>query len=85
MVRFWALGYRYAIVAAVASVILFGAAIATGLGLKSFAILGAGAFWAVMAKYDQRRARAAARHRELRHRRLERMREGTWSGPRRDD
>jgi hypothetical protein len=48
-------------------------------------ILGAGVFWVLMARYEAGRARAARRHRELRRRRLSRMREGTWTGPYRDD
>jgi hypothetical protein len=66
MRRFWAVAYGFDVIAAVASVPLFVVAVIGGLGLKSLAILGAGIFWAVMARYDRRRAHAADRHHELR-------------------
>jgi hypothetical protein len=81
----WSVAYAFDVLAVIACVPLFVVALVGGLGLASFAILGAGVFWAVMARYDRRRAGAAERHLALRQRRLERMRAGTWSGPRRED
>jgi hypothetical protein len=83
--RFWSMGRIYAMVAVVLCVGLFVAALLHGQGLKSFVVLGAAAFWVVRARNDGRRARAAQRHFELRRRRLQRMRDGTWTGPYRDD
>ena len=77
--------YRRLAVAVVVCVALFVAALLHGQGVKSFVVLGAAAFWMVTARYDAQRARAAQRHYELRRRRLQRMREGTWTGPYRDD
>jgi hypothetical protein len=75
----------YSVVAAAACVVLFAVALIGGLGLKSLAILGAAVFWALKAKHDSARTRGNLRHRELRRRRLQRMRDGTWTGPDRMD
>jgi hypothetical protein len=82
---FWTWSWTYAVVAAAVGFVLFVAALAGGLGLKSLIILAAAAFWAVMARFDRRRARAAHRHRQLRRRRLERTSDGSSTGPYRDD
>src|SRR4051812_34240268 len=82
---FWSFNRAYSVLAAVLCVVLFAAMLVAGQGLKSFLVLAAGAFWIVMARYDRERARAAHRHHALRRRRLERMRDGTWHGPHRDD
>ena len=81
----WSFNRVYASVGVVFCVVLFAAMIISGQGLKSFIVLAAAAFWAVMARYDAQRARASHRHHALRKRRLERMRDGTWHGPHRDD
>jgi hypothetical protein len=41
--------------------------------------------WIVKARLNGQRAPAARRHYELRRRRHQRMREGTWTGPYHDD
>jgi hypothetical protein len=82
---FWSFNRTYSVLAVVLCVVLFAAMVISGQGLKSLFVLAAAAFWIVMARYDARRARAAHRHQALRKRRLERMRDGTWHGPYRDD
>jgi len=81
----WSFSRTYSVVAAAACVILFVVALVGGIGVTSFGVLAAAVVWVAMAKYESGRARAAHRHHELRRRRLERMREGTWTGPYRND
>jgi hypothetical protein len=82
---FWSSGKAYAIAATVLCVGLFIAALIAGQGPKSFEVLAASIAWLLIARLRGQRARAAHRHRELRRRRHQRMRDGTWSGPHRDD
>jgi hypothetical protein len=81
--RFWTSAYWYDLLAAVVCAPLFVVALVGGLGWRSLVILGAAVFWAVLARFDRQRAQAAARHRELRRRRLDRESAETWNGPRR--
>jgi hypothetical protein len=82
---FWSFNRGYSVIAAVLCLVLFAAMVLTGQGPKSWFLLAAAAFWIVMVRYDGERARAAHRHHALRRRRRERMRDGTWHGPHRDD
>jgi hypothetical protein len=84
VLRFWAAAYRFDVIAAVVSVPLFAVAVLGGLGWRSLVILAAGGFWALMARFDRRRAHASARHHALYRRRRDRQSAGTWSGPHRD-
>ena len=49
---FWSFSRVYAVVAVAGCVVLFVAMIIGGQGLKSLFLLGAAAFWIVMARYD---------------------------------
>ena len=82
---FWSFNRVYSTVAVAVSVALFAAMIISGQGLKSVILLATAAFWIAMARYEARRARESHRHHALRKRRLERMRDGTWHGPYRND
>jgi hypothetical protein len=81
MHRLWATEYRLDVARAIAAAVLFVGVLAAGFGAKSLIVLGAAAFWMLMARSDRRRARQARRHRELRERRRQRMRDGTWTRP----
>ena len=84
MHRRWSTEYRLDVARAIAAIVLFMAVLAAGFGAKSLIVLGAGGFWLLTARSNRRRARQAKRHHDLRERRLQRMRDGTWTGPYRD-
>jgi len=57
----WSFSRVYATVGVVFCVVLFAAMIISGQGLKSFIVLAAAAYWAVMARYDAQRVASPSR------------------------